>query len=91
MTKISRGGGYFRKIFGQGGYTKNTPPTPYSRCLHNTFVPILHRKSAIGCGDQLTDSQVNEFFIGGQEAKPGEFSWPRGSTWRKQLWWYFNP
>ena len=29
--KISKGG-YFRKIFGQGGYTKNTP-TPYSRCL----------------------------------------------------------
>ena len=28
MTKISRGGGYFRKIFGQGGYTKNTPYPP---------------------------------------------------------------
>ena len=27
MTKISRGGGYFRKIFGQGGIPK-IPPTP---------------------------------------------------------------
>ena len=26
--KISRGAGYFRKIFGQGGYTKNTPLPP---------------------------------------------------------------
>ena len=34
--KISRGG-YFRKIFGQGGYTENTPLPPYSRCLHKTI------------------------------------------------------
>ena len=31
--KISRGGGYFRKIFGQGGVNQKYPPTPYSRCL----------------------------------------------------------
>ena len=42
LTKISRGGGYFRKIFGQGGYTKNTPyplfPFPgYHHCSSFVF------------------------------------------------------
>ena len=36
MTKISRGEGYFRKIFGQGGYQKYFL-TPYSRCLITTI------------------------------------------------------
>ena len=34
--KISRGGGIFEKFSARGGIPK-IPPTPYSRCLHNSM------------------------------------------------------
>ena len=36
---------------------------------------FIENLNAIGCGEQLTDNQVDEFIVGGKEAKPGEFPW----------------